>query len=131
MTDIMSEAFGRELAARTTFEGETLWLPLLAVHAFNAGETALSDKVFTDCVIQGPALLAVLGGVTFEACNLGMASDPRSLFYKAQGPMLAGVIPMARTRFIQCRFVQVGFTGQDATIDAMASGLLSLKDAVR
>lgn len=131
MTDIRSEAFGRELAARTTFESEAIWLPLLAVHAFNAGETAIVDKIFTDCVIEGPALLAVLAGVTFESCNLGMASDPRSLFYKAHGPMLAGVVPFARTRFIQCRFVQVGFTGQDATIDAMAAGLLSAKDAIR
>ena len=131
MTDIMSEAFGRELAARTTFEKEGIWLPLLAVHAFNAGETVIADKVFTDCVIEGPALMAVLGGVTFEACNLGIATDPRSLFYKAHGPMLAGVIPLARTRFIQCRFVQVGFTGQDAIIDAMAGGLLSSKDVIR
>jgi hypothetical protein len=131
MTDIMSEAFGRELAARTTFEKEAIWLPLLAVHCLNAGETVIADRTFSDCVIEGPALLAALDGVTFEGCNLGLATDPKSLFYKAQGPMLTGVVAFSKTRFVRCRFVQVGFTGQEAAIDAMAADLIAARDADR
>lgn len=129
MTDIMSEAFGRELAARTTFEKEAIWLPLLAVHSLNAGEGVIRGKTFTDCVIEGPALMAALDGVSFEGCNLGLAKDPKSLFYKAQGPMLVGVVAFAQTRFVRCRFVQIGFTGQEAAIDAMAADLIAARDA--
>lgn len=129
MTDIMSEAFGRELVARTTFEKEAVWLPLLAVHHQNAGEPIIRGKTFTDCVIEGPGLLAALDGVTFEGCNLGAAADPKSLFYAAKGPVLVGVTPFSQTRFVRCRFVQVGFTGQEATIDQMAADLVSARAA--
>ncbi len=129
MTDIMSEAFGRELVARTAYEKEAVWLPLLAVHHLNAGEGVIRGKTFTDCVIEGPGLMAALDGVTFEGCNLGVAADPKSLFYKAQGPMLVGVVPFSQTRFIRCRFVQVGFTGQEAAIDQMAADLVSARAA--
>ena len=127
MTDIMSEAFGRELVARTAFEKETIWLPLLAVHHLNAGDGVVRGKTFTDCVIEGPALMAALEGVTLEGCNLGLATDPRSLFYKPQGPVLIGVVAFADTRFIRCRFVQVGFTGQDAQIEQAMADLIAAR----
>ena len=127
MTDIMSEAFGRELVARTAFEKETIWVPLLAVHHLNAGDGVVRGKTFTDCVIEGPALMAALEGVTLEGCNLGLATDPRSLFYKPQGPVLIGVVAFADTRFIRCRFVQVGFTGQDAQIEQAMADLIAAR----
>ena len=127
MTDIMSEAFGRELAARTTFEKEAVWLPLLSVHSLNAGETVIRGKTSTECLIEGPALMAIVDGVTFEGCNLGVASDPHSLFYKGQGPVLVGTIAVADTKFIRCRFVQIGFTGHVDTVDGMAADLVSAR----
>ena len=66
MTDIMSEAYGRELVARTTFEKEAVWLPLLALHQFNAGQPIIADKTFVECVLEGPAVIAPLGGTTEE-----------------------------------------------------------------
>lgn len=127
MTDIMSEAYGRDLVAKTTFEKEAIWLPLLAVHHLNAGETVIRGKTFTDCVIEGPALVALVDGVKFEGCNMGVASDPASLFYKGQGPVLIGAIGMAETRFVRCRFVQVGFTGHPETVGMMADELQSAR----
>lgn len=123
MTDIMSEAFGRELAARTTFEKEAVWLPLLSVHSLNAGQPIIRGKTFTECVIEGPALMALVDGVTFESCNMGVAADPKSLFYRGQGPVLVGTIAFADTKFVHCRFVQVGFTGHIDNIEAMAASL--------
>ena len=54
------EAAGRALVARTSFEKEAVWLPSLAVQHWNAGETVIDGKTFTDCVIEGPAVLAVM-----------------------------------------------------------------------
>ncbi|WP_332659800.1 hypothetical protein [Brevundimonas sp.] len=123
MTDVMSETFGREIAARTSFEKEVVWLPLLAVHAMNAGEPAVRGKTFTDCVIQGPALVAVLDGVTFDACNMGAATDPRSMLFAPQGPRLVGVIGLQDCRFVRCRFVQIAYTGSPDFLEEMSTRL--------
>ena len=125
MTDIMSEAYGRELAARTTFEKEAVWLPLLSVHHLNTGETVIRGKTFTECVIEGPALVALVDGVTFDGCNMGAVTNPKSLFYKGQGPVLVGTIAFADTKFVRCRFVQVGFTGHVDMVDSMAEEIVS------
>ncbi len=127
MTDILSETFGRDLIARTTFEKEAVWLPLMAVHQLNAGDPVIRGKTFTDCVIEGPAVMALVDGVTFDGCNMGVASDPTSLFYKGQGPILIGAIGFADTKFVRCRFVQVGFTGHTASVDQMAAELVSAR----
>jgi len=60
------EAAGRALVARTTFEKEAVWLPMLAVQHWNAGEMSIKDKTFTDCVIEGPAVMAVMNGTFFD-----------------------------------------------------------------
>lgn len=130
MTDIMSEAFGRELNARTEFRNESVWLPLLAVHQMNSGDPVVRGKTFTDCLIEGPALIAPMNDVVFDSCNMGLARDPRSLFYKGQGPTLAGAIGFADTRFVRCRFVQVGFTGDPQAMDRMAEDLVSARQTL-
>lgn len=119
------EAFGRELVARTAFEKEAVWLPLLAVHHWNAGEMAVRGKTFTDCLIEGPAVMAVMGGTTFESCAMGTTSDTDNLLYKPQGTKLAGVVGMADCTFVRCRFVQVGFTGSDALLEDLRRGIRS------
>lgn len=123
MTDVMSEAFGREITARDTFEKEGVWLPLLAVHTLNAGEPVIKGKTFTDCVIQGPALVAVLPGTTFDSCNMGAASDPTSMLYAPKGPQLVGAIGLEACSFVRCRFVQIAYTGSDAFLASMSETL--------
>ncbi len=125
MTDIMSEAFGRDLVARENFSQEGVWLPLLAVHHMNAGDPVVRAKTFTDCVIEGPALVMPMGSTTFESCNMGVAKDPRSLLYKPQGPMLVGAIGLENCRFVRCRMVQIGFTGTDAFLDELAEQMMA------
>lgn len=126
MTDIMSEQFGRELVARTHFEKEAIWLPLLAVHQLNAGEPVLRGKTFTDCVIEGPALAAILDGCAFDGCNMGMVTEPASLFFKPRGPIAVGAIGLAECRFLRCTFRQVGFVSSD---DFEASMIASMASA--
>ncbi|WP_420470404.1 hypothetical protein [Brevundimonas sp. FT23042] len=123
MTDVMSEAFGREIVARETFEKEGVWLPLLSAHSMNAGDAVIKGKTFTDCVIQGPAVVAVLGGTTFDGCNMGAASDPTSLLFTPRGPQMVGVIGLQDCRFVRCRFVQIGYTGSPAFLDDMTHTL--------
>ena len=123
MTDVMSEAYGRELVARTTFEKEAVWLPLLAVHHLNAGEAIIEGRTFTDCVIEGPALIAIMTGTTFEGCNMGVTEDVRSLLFRPMGPRLVGAIGFSNCRFERCRFTQIGFTSADEVLDSLAADL--------
>lgn len=107
------EAYGRKLVARTTFEHEAVWLPSLAVNHWNAGEMQIDGKTFTDCVLEGPAVMAVMDGTTFDSCVMGATTDVRTLLLKPLGTLIAGVIGMSNCRFVRCRFVQVAFTGGD------------------
>lgn len=123
MTDVMSEAFGRELNARTTFEKEAVWLPLLAVHALNGGETVVRGKTFTDCVIEGPAVVAIISNVVLDSCNMGAISKAANLMLKPMGDHIVGAIGFSDCRFVRCRFVQVGFTGADSFLEEIAAGI--------
>ena len=124
------EAAGRALVARTRFEKESIWLPSLCVQHWNAGQMAIDGKTFTDCLIEGPAVMAVMNGTTFDNCSMGTTSDVRNLLYRPlSNTKLAGVIGMANCRFVRCRFVQVGFTGMDDLLEQLQSGIKILSEA--
>ena len=121
------EKFGRELVARTTFEKEAVWLPSLAVHHLNAGQTFIDGKTFTECLIEGPAVIGVMNGTHFDTCNMGVAENPKTLLLDPRGDMVAGVIGMSNCQFIRCRFVQVAFTGVREMLDGIEKDLLSAR----
>ena len=121
------EAAGRALVARTTFKKEAVWLPSLSVQHLNAGQTTIDGKTFTECLIEGPAVMAVMTGTTFDGCNMGVAKDPRTLLFKPLGDMMAGVIGMSNCTFINCRFVQVGFTGTDELLAGIEKTLIAAR----
>lgn len=123
------EKFGRELVARTTFEKEAVWLPSLAVHHMNAGQTIIDGKTFTECLIEGPAVIGVMGGTFFDSCNLGVADNPRTLLLKPLNSTVAGAIGMTNCRFVRCRFVQVGFTGADDLLQQLEDDMLRARAA--
>jgi hypothetical protein len=123
------EAAGRALVARTSFEKEAVWLPSLAVQHWNAGQMFIDGKTFTECVIEGPAVMAVMNGTVFENCAMGTTDDMRTLLYRpVSQTKMAGVVGMANCRFVRCRFVQVGFTGADAMLDDLQNGVRSMTD---
>lgn len=113
MTDATSTTvtIDKTLADRTSYEKEGIWLPALAMAHIQAGKTLIDGKTFTDCVIEGPAVLAATDNVTFDSCNLGVTSDGKNLLLQAIGPKVTGVIPFANTKFVRCRFIAIGFTG--------------------
>ncbi|MFA4891894.1 hypothetical protein [Brevundimonas sp.] len=123
------EVAGRAMVARTSFEKEAVWLPSLAVQHWNAGQMAIDGKTFTDCVIEGPAVMAVMNGTTFDNCAMGTTTDVRNLLYRPLSTTkLAGVIGMSDCRFVRCRFVQVGFTGSDALLEELQGGIKTMSD---
>lgn len=118
------EAAGRARVARTSFEKEAVWLPQLAVQHWNADQMFIDGKTFTDCLIEGPALMAVMNGTTFDNCAMGTAEDMRTLLYRPLGQTkMGGVIGMANCKFVRCRFFQVAFTGTDELLDDLATAV--------
>ncbi len=123
MTDIHDEAFGRAMVARTEFTNEAVWLPMLSAYHLNAGEPVISGKTFTDCVIEGPAVLVALNDVGLDGCNMGVTSNPMNLMFKPLGDKIIGAVGVANCRFVRCRFVQVGFTGPETFLNELAASM--------
>ena len=116
---------GHELVERDSFQNEAIWLPAMGVQHLNAGKFMIEGKTFTDCLIEGPAVLGIGEGVQFDGCNMGSATDIRTLLLTPRGSKAAGVIGFKDCRFVRCRFMQIGFTGPE---DEMERGLLSARE---
>ena len=123
MTDITSEAYGRELLNRTTFDKEAVWVPLLGVHALNAGEPVVSGKTFTDCLIEGPAIITIMGETRFDGCDMGAVEDIDTLLFRPEGQKLVGVIAFKDCLFLRCRFRQIGYTGHPDFVNSLKTGI--------
>lgn len=109
----------------TRFAKEAIWLPKFAVLNFNAGHDMIRDVTFEDCLIEGPGLVVVMGDTVFDGCNMGMVEDSRSLLVRSVGPKLVGGVAFLNCRFVACRFVMVGFTGDAAFIEAFSASVAS------
>jgi len=107
----------------TTFEELDISLfDLFRANAL-AGRGELSGRTFSNCQIEGPALMLVSESVRFERTNFGVAKgDPATLLLRPVSPKLVtGAIPVENCAFIGCRFVGVGFTGSEAFIQEILS----------
>ena len=121
------EIAGRAEVARTSYEKEAVWLPKLAVQHWNADQMFIDGKTFTDCLIEGPAVMAVMNGTTFDSCAMGTTSDAKTLLYRPlSDTKMSGVIGMANCKFVRCRFFQVGFTGMDSLLDELAESIMPM-----
>ncbi|MNH51686.1 hypothetical protein D3C73_33350 [compost metagenome] len=107
------------------FTKASVWLPQLFMETSRAGSLTIENLTFTECLIEGPAVLLPLDGCTFDGCNMGDAhGDPRNLLLQPVGPQrVTGAIPLKNCKFINCRFLGVGFTGTKAYLDEMVSAL--------
>jgi len=102
------------------FSGVTVSLhQLFYVNFQTTKQPLIVGKTFTDCLIQGPAVLLVTNDVLFDSCNMGaMGDDPRNLILlpmSTQG--VVGPIAVQNSRFTRCDFMGVGYTGPDTFID--------------
>jgi len=60
----------RNLSA-TAFKGEALSLFDLYRETLRGGQTVIEGRTFTDCRLEGPAVIAVLSGVHFDSTDFG------------------------------------------------------------
>ena len=110
----------RDLSA-TLFEDVDLNLFELFVTVTGGTKPGLIEgRTFRRCRIQGPAVLLISAGVTFDASNFGDSNgDIRNLLLKPVGSHALGTIPMRNCAFENCEFFNVGFTGSQQVIDML------------
>ncbi|HRO32537.1 MAG TPA: hypothetical protein PLQ03_03910 [Brevundimonas sp.] len=116
MTDAKPAATADQLVSLTTFEKAAIWLPRMALEHLRQGLTFIEGKTFTDCTLEGPAVVLMGDGVAMDGCHMGVASDPSMLLLRPVGTTVNGVIGFKNCKFIRCRFAQVGFVGDDRFI---------------
>jgi hypothetical protein len=114
------------------FQGVVLSLfELFRANLMATRKPMIQGRTFTDCIIEGPAVMLAMSGVNFDNCNLGMASeDPRSLLLMPMAKnKVVGAIGIKDCTFRNCQFFAVGYTGGDAFIDRMLQVLDPQKPA--
>jgi hypothetical protein len=81
----------------------------------------IQSRVFRRCRLQGPAIVLISAGVTFDDTNFGdSGGDIRNLLLQPLGARALGTIPMRDCAFENCEFFNVGFTGPQTVLDMMA-----------
>ncbi len=102
-------------AMAKTFENVDVSLFDLYRASFWAGEPTINGRTFRNCQIEGPAVMLVLPGTTFESTDFGQTSgDVRNLVLRPAGPQkVIGTLPVQNCAFIGCVFHGVGFTGPE------------------
>lgn len=102
----------------TGFSGATFTLfDLYRASVQAGGGVMIEGRSFTDCVIEGPALMLVLDGVHFERTNFGPTSgDMRNMLFQPMGNMGIGAIPVRNCTFTNCRFTTLGITGNEGLL---------------
>ena len=82
------------------------------LYAAHQQQGAIVGRTFTGCRLQGPAIVLIGGGTTFDETNFG---DPRggmkNLLLQPMGDKALGTVPMHGCTFVGCEFYNVGFTG--------------------
>ncbi|HBI20270.1 MULTISPECIES: hypothetical protein [unclassified Brevundimonas] len=105
---------------QTTFENVDLNLHDLYQHCRETG--AIVGRTFIGCRIDGPAIVLIGGGTTFDETNFG---DPRggmtNLLLQPMGDKALGTVPMHDCTFIGCEFYNVGFTGAKDILEQLAA----------
>jgi hypothetical protein len=95
------------LRADRRFRDEVVRIAELTVNT-----SLLEDLEFTNCRIIGPAVLALLGGVTISHCSWD-APGLDAVFWEVPRTreLVVGAVGVVRCTFSNCRFEQVGVAG--------------------
>ncbi|RZJ04996.1 MAG: hypothetical protein EON89_05570 [Brevundimonas sp.] len=102
---------------KSAFEGEDLALYDLFVHHLRTGRSVIDGITFTGCRVEGPAVMLVLDGTTFDATNFGESKgDMGNIVLRPVGNMAIGAIPVRNCTFLGCEFYALGFTGNEAIL---------------
>ncbi|WP_372692436.1 hypothetical protein [Brevundimonas sp.] len=94
----------------------------LYVAASKNGAGLIQGRTFTGCRFQGPAIILVSEGVTFDDTNFGDSRGGiQNLLLRPVGDKAIGTIPMRDCRFFGCEFYNIGFTGSGDILDQLAA----------
>ena len=100
------------------FEDVDISLFDLYAHGSDRGVGIIRDRTFLGCRLQGPAIVLVSVGVTFDDCNFGdSGGDIRNLILRPAGDRALGTVPLRDCRFEGCEFFNVGYTGNQGFLD--------------
>jgi hypothetical protein len=95
---------------------------LFDLYAAHQGQGAVIGRTFTGCRLQGPAIVLVSGGTSFEDTNFGdPRGEMRNLLLQPMGSKALGTVPMVDCKFIGCEFYNVGFTGSADILELLAA----------
>ncbi len=84
------------------------------------GGPVIEGRTFTDCIIEGPALMLVLESVHFESTNFGPSGgDIRNILFRPLGERGIGAIPVRDCLFQNCHFDALGITGNDSLLQML------------
>ena len=111
------------------YVGITLWIPQLLAEATRRGESLIEGRTFTDCRLEGPAVIAPVGHCHFEACDLGFSGgDMRNLLLAPMGPdRIVGAVGFKDCTFTRCVFLSVAYTGNPEFLRAMTQTVVEAR----
>ncbi len=104
------------------FRDLNLWLPeLFRLNLQRTRQNVMHGMTFTNCQIEGPAVIVALGGVQFDACNLGDAKgDMRTLLLRPlAADKVTGAVALQDCRFVDCDFYAIGYTGPESFLQQL------------
>ncbi|MFC5345022.1 hypothetical protein ACETK8_03330 [Brevundimonas staleyi] len=109
---------------KRAFVDEDMALYDLFLHHMRTGRAMIDGVTFTGCRIEGPAIMLVLPGTSFEAVNFGDSKgDIGNLVLRPVRNMAIGAIPVINCSFVNCEFHALGFTGNEQIL----SEILAIK----
>lgn len=79
----------------------------------SGGGAIIEGRTFTDCFIEGPAVMLVLEGTHFEGVDFGpTGGDLRNILFRPMsGQRAIGSVPVRNCTFRNCQFHTLGITG--------------------
>ncbi|MCF8506598.1 MAG: hypothetical protein K9G59_16950 [Caulobacter sp.] len=104
-----------DLTAKT-FDGQAMTLSDLYRECVRSGQTIIEGRTFTNCRLEGPAIVAILSGVTFQTTDFGYTGGDigRLVWRSASATGVVGAIPFRNCVFTGCSFFATGFTGPES-----------------
>ena len=87
----------------------------------------IEGRTFSDCLIEGPAVMLALDGVNFESTKFGpTGGDVRNMLFRPMtGRMAIGSIPVRNCTFRNCQFHTLGITGSDELLQMLADKVVT------
>ncbi|WP_372706868.1 hypothetical protein [Brevundimonas sp.] len=132
-TDYLSspQTTSREIDPRATaFTGGNFALvDLYRANVQAGGGGVIEGRVFTDCLIEGPAVMLVLENTHFESTNFGpTGGDLRNMLFRPLNGIAIGAIPVRDCTFRNCRFHSLGITGNEDLLQMLIAQVATVTD---